>query len=346
MNLNVSKWKPFITARLFPVLENGKANQQKLDEGNDCFYVGAKRDDNGVMIHCMRDESLITKGNCIVFICNGQGSVGYANYMDVDFLGTTDIVAGYNEFLNPFTGAFLASVYSQERPKYSFGRKWKTHLKETEVDLPVKHNSDGTIFIDETHRFSDAGYVPDWQFMEEYIKSLHHKQLTTKNKPGQSPDLNVQNWKEFTVPELFGNVKIAKSADIGNLEEGNTPFIGRTDVDNGVQGFVDPMSITKGKCITISMVGTNVALYQEEDFQASQNIAILRKDRMTKPMALFICSVINFEMRLKYSYGRTVGKTNIEQMILKLPVDSEGNPDWQFMEDYIKALPYGDRLED
>ena len=119
MNLNVSKWKPFITARLFPVLENGKANQQMLDEGNDCFYVGAKRDDNGVMIHCIRDESLITKGNCIVFICNGQGSVGYANYMDVDFLGTTDIVAGYNEFLNPFTGAFLASVYSQERPKYS-----------------------------------------------------------------------------------------------------------------------------------------------------------------------------------------------------------------------------------
>lgn len=345
MNLNVNEWKSFITARLFPVLENGKANQQMLDEGNDCFYVGAKRDDNGVMIHCMRDESLITKGNCIVFICNGQGSVGYANYMDVDFLGTTDIVAGYNEFLNPFTGAFLASVYSQERPKYSFGRKWKTHLKQTEVNLPVLHNSDGTIFFDETHRFSDNGFIPDWQFMEDYIKSLHHKPLTTKNRPGQVPDFNVQAWKEFTVPELFGEVKVAKSADIGNLEEGKTPFIGRTDVDNGVQGFVDPISLTKGKCITISMVGTNVALYQEEDFQASQNIAILRKDGITKAMALFICSMINFEMRLKYSYGRTVGKTNIEEMIIKLPIDSDGNPDWQFMEDYIKSLPYGDRLE-
>ena len=93
------------------------------------------------------------------------------------------------------------------------------------------------------------------------------------------------------------------------------------------------------------MVGTNVALYQEQDFQASQNIAVLRNSFITKEMALFICSMINFEMRLKYSYGRTVGKMNIEQMVLKLPVDSDGNPDWQFMENYIKALPYGDRLE-
>ena len=180
--------------------------------------------------------------------------------------------------------------------------------------------------------------------MEDYIKSLHHKPLTTKNKKGQTPDLKVQDWKEFTIPELFGKVKIAKSADIGNLEEGLMPFVGRTDINNGVQGFVKPVSITKGNCITISMVGTNVALYQENDFQASQNIAVLRKKDMTKGMALFICSMINFEMRLKYSYGRTVGKTNIEQMILKLPVDSEENPDWQFMEDYIKALPYGDRI--
>ena len=153
-------------------------------------------------------------------------------------------------------------------------------------------------------------------------------------------DLNVQNWKEFSILQLFNKVEIAKSADIGNLEDGTIPFIGRTDIDNGVQGFVSPKHITKGCCITISMVGTNVALYQENDFQASQNIAILRRKGMTKAIALFICSLINFEMKLKYSYGRTVGKTNIEQMILHLPVDSEGNPDWQFMDDYIKSLHY------
>ena len=42
MKLDVSGWKPFITSRLFPVMENGKANQLMLDEGSDCFYIGAK----------------------------------------------------------------------------------------------------------------------------------------------------------------------------------------------------------------------------------------------------------------------------------------------------------------
>ena len=137
---------------------------------------------------------------------------------------------------------------------------------------------------------------------------------------------------------------IAKSADIGNLEKGYTPFVGRTNINNGIQGFVTPVSTTNGNCITISMVGTNVALYQESNFQASQNIAILRRNGITKRITLFICSIINFEINLKYSYGRTVGKKNIEEMVLKLPIDSIGNPDWNFMEDYMKSLPYGDRL--
>ena len=114
MNLNVNDWKEFKTSKLFYDMQNGKANQQMLENGNECFYVGAKKDDNGVMLHCVKDESLMTKGNCIIFICNGQGSVGYANYMDVDFIGTTDIVAGYNDNLNEYTGIFLATIYSQE----------------------------------------------------------------------------------------------------------------------------------------------------------------------------------------------------------------------------------------
>lgn len=40
------------------------------------------------------------------------------------------------------------------------------------IKLPVKHNADGTIFIDDEHTYSEDGYVPDWQFMEDYIKSL------------------------------------------------------------------------------------------------------------------------------------------------------------------------------
>ena len=357
MNLNVADWKPFVTSRLFYDMRNGKANQQMLEEGDECFYVGAKKDDNGVMIHCLKDESLMTKGNCIIFICNGQGSVGYANYMDVDFIGTTDIVAGYNDNLNPEIGAFLATVYSQERPKYSFGRKWKTKLADTEVNLPVQHNADGSIFIDDTKKYSDDGYVPDWQFMEEYIKSLHHKPLTTKNKSGQAPDLNVQDWKYFLLKDIckitMGN-KMDATAMTTNNPEYN--FVGRSADDNGVAMKVDAVYTENDEliepypagCITIALGGSLGSTYlQKEPFYTSQNVSVLEFPKEVSDSAkLFLCTLIHNESLYKYfPFGRELNTHIRTDFGFTIPVDSDGNPNWQFMEDYIKALPYGDRLE-
>lgn len=154
LTLGVESWKPFKIKDLF-VLQTGKAHSDMLDEGNDIPYIGAKKSDNGVMYHCAYNPELAQKGNCIIFICNGQGSVGYANYMNKSFIGTTDIVAGYNEHLNQHNGLFIATVLCLERPKYSFGRKWKTHLSDTEINLPVSKNGE-----------------PDWLYMENYMKAL------------------------------------------------------------------------------------------------------------------------------------------------------------------------------
>ena len=55
--------------------------------------------------------------------------------------------------------------------------------------------------------------------------------------------------------------------------------------------------------------------------------------------------MMNKYMEGRFSYGRTIGEKDMDEFIIKLPIDSDGEPDWKFMEDYIKALPYGDRLE-
>ena len=152
--METEKWGEFRVGDLF-ILKVGKANQGLLEEGRECFYIGAKKENNGIMFSCKADKNIMLDGNCLVFICNGEGSVGYANYMDESFAGTTDIVAGYNENLNVYTGLFIATVACLERPKYSFGRKWKTKLADTILKLPA---------IDEG--------IPDWQWMEDYMKSL------------------------------------------------------------------------------------------------------------------------------------------------------------------------------
>jgi hypothetical protein len=46
----------------------------------------------------------------------------------------------------------------------------------------------------------------------------------------------------------------------------------------------------------------------------------------------------------KYSYGRARILSKIKDEIIKLPIDKNGSPDWEFMENYIKALPYSDKI--
>lgn len=125
-----------------------------LEDGNEIEYVGAKKEDGGFMRMVSRVDSLITKGNCIVFICDGQGSVGFTNYKEDDFIGSTTLSVGRNPNLNKYIGLFLVAVLDCERYRYSFGRKYKTNLEKTKIKLPAK-----------------AG-LPDWGYMENYIKDL------------------------------------------------------------------------------------------------------------------------------------------------------------------------------
>ena len=366
MNLNVADWKEFFISRsnshsgLFDIYPCKCKNAGDLDDGNDLNYIGAKKSDNGVMKRVKIVPQLVSKGNGILFICDGEGSVGYTNYIDCDFIGSTTLSVGYDKKLNALNAMFLVSILDKEKYKFSYGRKYRQHLDEISIKLPICKDTNGQPIIDDTHKYSSEGYIPDFKFMEEYIMSLHYKPITTKNKPLTKKYLDTTNWKDFRVGKMF-EVCIAKSNDFGSLEIGTVPFVGRTELNNGIQGYVCSNKINKGSCITISMVGTNVALWQENDFSASQNIAILRDNKINSITANFICTLINFEMRDKYSYGRTVGKISIENMILSLPVcrNEDGSPiidnshkysnegyvpDFELMEEYIRNLPFGDIL--
>ena len=56
--------------------------------------------------------------------------------------------------------------------KYDYGRKVteEKYLNETIV-LPILCKNNVPI-LDSTRKYSDEGYIPDWDFMECYIKNL------------------------------------------------------------------------------------------------------------------------------------------------------------------------------
>lgn len=134
-----------------------------LIRGTDIPYIGATKTMNGFMEKVARkgNEDFISEGNCIVFIQLGAGGSGYVTYQNKDFIGMSGkTCCGYSKHLNKYNGLYLATILCQERFRYSFGRSWTgNRLLNTTIKLPAKLNAHGK-------------YEPDWQYMENYVKSL------------------------------------------------------------------------------------------------------------------------------------------------------------------------------
>lgn len=160
--LDTSKWEYFsVTKDIFTEIEQCKCKNASglLEYGDEIDYIGAKKNEGGVMYKVKHNSALETKGNCIVLICDGQGSVGYSNYRKDDFIGSTTLSVGRNPNINMYNGLFLVTVLDCERYRFSFGRKYRTNLDKLKIKLPSKE-------------VGNRKKEPDWNYMEEYIKKL------------------------------------------------------------------------------------------------------------------------------------------------------------------------------
>lgn len=238
MKLDVSGWKRFYLGCLFDI-RKGKRLTAEEQENGDNIYIGAIDSNNGVANHI--GQQPIHEGNTISLSYNG--SVGEAFYQPEPYWATDDVNALYSKYegFNKYTGLFIVAVIRQEKYRFSYGRKWTLdNMRTTDICLPIQNNPDGTPAIDTTYKYSKEGFVPDWQFMEDYIKSLHYKRLTTKNKLGRTPELNVHNWKAFKIGYLFTMLNGKGITQEEILEnEGDFIVVQSGEENNGVMGKIN-----------------------------------------------------------------------------------------------------------
>ena len=155
-------WKEFEIGKLF-TLSQGKSkglnHLKKTNKGVN--YLGATNQNNAVLCQVEKVEQLMHEGNCIAFIRNGEGSMGFSVYKAEKFIATSDISVGYNPNLNRYIGLFITTVADKVRGKYNFGYKRSAErLKKEKILLPS--TKDGK---------------PDYNYMEHYIKQLEYNKL-------------------------------------------------------------------------------------------------------------------------------------------------------------------------
>lgn len=154
--------------------------------------------------------------------------------------------------------------------------------------------------------------------------------------------IDTTKWKEFKIIDLFKVVRPTARSQ-ANYEEGNVAFVASGNFNNGVLKYLMPKEnekLDKGNCITVSPIDGS-AFYQENDFLgrggAGSSVILLYNDNLNLYNGYFISTVIRSVCR-KYAYSDMANKDTIGNEKIKLPVDTTGNPDFSYMETYMKNL--------
>ena len=146
--------------------------------------------------------------------------------------------------------------------------------------------------------------------------------------------LSDVEWREFFVNELFYIRERGRRLKNDDRESGKVPLITAGESNNGVSSFVKNKRHKEyNNAITIDMFGN--AFFQKGRFKCDDNITVLKNNNFSEQVYLFLTSRLNI-LSDKYSYGKQLRPNRLTRDKIMLPVDSAGNPNWHFMEEYIK----------
>lgn len=268
-----------------------------------------------------------------------SGSVLSTFYHDYEYYSGRDVyVAKPKEPMTKGEMLYYAYIIEQNKYRYNYGRG-------------------------ANRTFRDI-VVPARQDVPFEIKTTPFPLIKSAPTNQQVLHLNTDEWKWFRYDEIFDIKHGFYNKKPEDNPNGNIPFIGATDSNNGVTSHSDLETIANttktgdGKnapigskifnnCIAVTNNGSvGHAYYQAKPFTCTHDVnpLYLKGHELNPYIALFLCTLIEKE-RFRWAYGRKWRPIRMPSSMIKLPVTHAGTPDWQFMEDYIKSLPYSQNLE-
>lgn len=187
------------------------------------------------------------------------------------------------------------------------------------------------------------------------VKSMSTK-LDKKFECTQHFDLEPNKWREFKIKEILKPVN-GKGITVEEIDEykGNVPCIQGGAENNGVLGYIDINYLKENKqviinedCLTVARVGTSGQINFQEKLccigDKAKALVILDEygEHKNKYVYIFLKTILQF-LKYKYCYGRGIVTGTYLNEVIKLPAKNN-QPNWEYMKNYIKSLPYSDRI--
>lgn len=174
--VNISDWKGFYISRLFTISSPSSRSIKTYNEG-DVPYVSSGSVNNGIISYLepQKDEKL-EKGNCITV----SPLDGSSFYQEDDFLGRggagSAISLLYNDNLTRYNALFICTVIKIMAQKFDYSDALTSdNLKNLKVNLPAQKDTNGEFIIDANKKYSDEGFIPDWEYMASYMEAIEEK---------------------------------------------------------------------------------------------------------------------------------------------------------------------------
>ncbi|MDS2273152.1 restriction endonuclease subunit S [Streptococcus pneumoniae] len=157
-------------------------------------------------------------------------------------------------------------------------------------------------------------------------------------------NIRQQNKKKYLLPKKKGKssqVPTGSSIPKRYLLDGKTPRISATNIDNGILGYYEDIDDKNYRVfenfISVSFLG---AVFYHK-YKASLDMKIhclkLKNKELNKEVAFYLTSIIRQALK-NTEYKDQISSTVLPDIKIKLPIDSRGTPDWNYMERYIEDL--------
>lgn len=295
-------------------------------------YISSTKKNNGICNYISPPDNMPIFENKMTL--SNSGSVGYIFFHEYPFVASDHVtvigIKDQNIILNVEIALYLKPILEAMKYKYNFGREISdSRLGKEKVLLPVKDDA-----------------TPDWDYMKETIRQIRMTvKWNTINTQNTTVSLTDILWKEFSIDSVFV-IKKGKRLTKANIIEGTTNFIGAISGNNGIRERIAEEPLYEGNCITVNYNGSvGEAYYQEAPFWASDdvNVLFLKEHTLNKYIALFLITIIR-QNKAHFDFGRKWNLEKMKKTLIKLPIDGDGNINWDYMERYIKQLPLGKYL--
>lgn len=324
--IDTSEWKEFRIGDYFKV-EYGRFHAKDELGTGTVNYITTSGFNNGITNTC---EEATHQGNCITVA--SDGAMGASFYQEEAFT-TSNIVSTLTPLphtpLNKYNALFLCAIIFGKRAEFGWlGFKMSVdRVRNLRVKLPA--TPDG---------------APDWTYMESYMESLETKvaeslTLLQAAKNAEKKKVDTREWNSFAIGALFNIVK-GKRLTKAEMKSGETPFIGSSALNNGCTAMIgNDKNQHPENTITVCYNGSvGETFYQDRPYIASDDVNVLYpKFTMNRQIALFIVPLIK-GVSSRYDYIDKWKKEAMEADKIYLPVDKTGQPDWAYMEEYMRKV--------